>query len=214
MPSNTTTGGTEPHEEHTAAEYALLGLLREGACHGYRLAAAFAPEGRLGLIVRLKMSQMYAYLHKLERKGWLAAYDETPGALRPRRVFALTPAGEAAYDAWLAAPVGATRAVRLDFMVKLAFTMAQDRAAARALIERQRASTSAWLDQLRARQVSPPAQPARRPLLQRPPAGEANEPVDRPAAEQVADLGPLVLRHRIRQSEATLAWLDEVRAAL
>ncbi len=73
-----------PEERREVAEYALLGLLREGPRHGYLLAAAFGPEGRLGIALRLKMSQMYAYLRKLERQGLLLARDETDAELAPR----------------------------------------------------------------------------------------------------------------------------------
>lgn len=174
-------------ERHEVAEYALLGLLREGPGHGYRLAAAFAPEGRLGPVLRLKMSQMYAYLHKLERLGWLTAHD-VPGTVRPRRVFALTPDGERAFDDWLVRPVEATRDVRLDFLVKLAFAIERDPAAAAALVRLQRNATSARLTRLRAQ------------------AAEA--PGDR------LNLRGLALGHRIHQTEATLAWLEELVSIL
>ena len=170
------------------AEYALLGLLREGPQHGYRLAAAFTPGGRLGIALRLKMSQMYAYLRKLERQGLLVARDETDaGSHRARRVFALTAEGARVFDAWLAAPVEATREVRLAFLLKLAFTL-DDPAQALALLDRQRAATAAWLARQRAR------------------ATGASDSEERPT------LGRLTLRHRILLSEATLTWLDEVDA--
>lgn len=173
------------HDRHEVAEYALLGLLREGPSHGYRLAAAFAPDGRLGPVLRLKMSQMYAYLHKLERQGWLTARD-VPGAARPRRVFALTPAGEHAFDDWLTQPVEATRDVRLDFLVKLAFALERDPKSAAELVQRQRAATSERLARLRTQAVG--------------------------AAGERYDLRALVLGHRIRQTEATLAWLEALAA--
>ncbi len=174
--------------EHTPAEYALLGLLRDGPAHGYRLAEAFDPDGRLGLIVRLKMSQMYAYLHKLERLGWLSAHDEPTEPGRSRRIFTLTPAGVRAFDSWLASPVAATREVRLDFMLKLAFLLPSSSEAANALLARQRAATQTWLEHLRQQSSA------------------------RERANGPADVGLLVLRHRIRQSEATLVWLDEIGA--
>lgn len=175
---------------HEVAEYALLGLLREGPRHGYRLAAEFGAQGRIGVALRLKMSQMYAYLHKLERQGLLVAHDE-PGAAarRTRRVFTLTPRGEETFDAWLAEPVEATREVRLAFLLKLAFLL-DDPAAALALLDRQRAATAAWLERLRARAIHGPDHP---------PQG---------ALERLA------LRHRILLTEAALTWLDETRAAL
>jgi DNA-binding PadR family transcriptional regulator len=177
-------------ERREVAEYALLGLLRDGPRHGYRLAEAFEPQSRLGIVLRLKMGQMYAYLRKLERQGLLKAHHElNHDSHHTRRVFALTDAGARAFDAWLAAPVEATREMRLAFMVKLAFTLS-DAQAALALIERQRAATSAWLTRQRSR-----------------------------AEERAEDGGALTLthltlRHRILLSEATLAWLDETAAQL
>jgi PadR family transcriptional regulator, regulatory protein AphA len=183
-----------PEERREVAEYALLGLLREGPRHGYRLAAAFAPEGRLGIALRLKMSQMYAYLRKLERQGLLLAHDELDASShRSRRVFALTAEGERAFDAWLAAPVEATREVRLAFLLKLAFTL-DEPTAALALIERQRAATADWL----ARQRSRAAHVSQA-------EGQANDSLT---------ITRLTLRHRILLSEAILAWLDETAAAL
>lgn len=180
---------------HEVAEYALLGLLREGPRHGYRLAAEFAAGGRLSVALRLKMGQMYAYLHKLERQGLLVAHDE-PGAAarRTRRVFALTPAGEQTFDAWLAAPVEATREVRLAFLLKLAFTL-DDPPTALALLDRQRAATAAWLERLHARET-------------RAVDGRA---IERPAHDA---LPRLALRHRILVTEAALAWLNETRAEI
>lgn len=195
-PSGADTSAAPPHvpgdgrdsTHHDAAEYALLGLLREGPCHGYRLAAAFAQDGHLGPILRLKMSQMYAYLHKLERLGWLVPRDETSGALRPRRVFALTAAGECAFDSWLAEPVAATRDIRLDFLLKLAFAIERDRAFAADLVARQRVATAARLERLRIQATAP--------------------------RDDSLSLRHLALSHRVSQTEATLAWLDELTGAL
>jgi len=187
-----------PTRNHEAAEYALLGLLRDGAGHGYRLAAAFAPTGRLGLILRLKMSQMYAYLNKLERQGWLVVTDdaaEAPGA-RPsrhmRRVFTLTPAGERAFDAWLSTPVTPTREVRLTFLLKLAFAL-PDRTLAGELLARQRETTATWLKRLRVREAQLRA---------------------RGVATDETLVALLTLRQRIRLSEASLTWLDETAVTL
>lgn len=175
-------------ERRETPEFALLGLLREGPQHGYRLAAAFAPDGRLGIALRLKMSQMYAYLRKLERQGLLLAHDEMDDrSHRARRVFTLTPDGARVFDAWLAAPVEATREVRLAFLLKLAFTL-DDPETALALIARQRAATAASLDLLRARLAGLP--------------------------DDTRSIAHLTLRHRILLSEATLVWLDESAASL
>lgn len=192
-------------ERREAPEYALLGLLREGPQHGYRLAAAFAPEGRLGIALRLKMSQMYAYLRKLERQGLLLAHDEMDDrSHRARRVFALTSEGARVFDAWLAAPVEATREVRLTFLLKLAFTL-DDPTAALALIARQREATAAWLAVLRAREARLPGAA---------PTGSSGSSGSTRSTSEPLSLARLTLRHRILLSEATLAWLDESEASL
>jgi DNA-binding PadR family transcriptional regulator len=178
-------GGAAPR--HEVAEYALLGLLRAGACHGYRLAAAFAPQGWLRPILRLKMSQMYAYLHKLERQGWLRATLERDETTRPRRVFALTPQGERVYDTWASQPVGATRDIRLELLVKLAFAIERDPALAADLVARQREASVRWLARLRAQDGS--------------------------GADAIS-MRSLIVGYRIRQSEAVLAWLDTLSRQL
>lgn len=175
------------YDRHEVSEYALLGLLRDAPSHGYALAADFSPVGRLGSILRLKMSQMYAYLRKLERQGWLLAHDEAPEAGRPRRVFSLTDAGKQAFDSWLAQPVAATRDVRLEFLVKLAFALERDRALASRLARSQWEATASWLERL-----------------------QAQVPTGAEGAGSL-DARDLTLRHRILQSRATLTWLDELR---
>ena len=77
----------------------------QGPAHGYRLAAALTLEGALSPILRLKMSQMYAYLHTLERQGWLLALVEVDDSAQARRVVALTPEGECAFVEWVRRPV-------------------------------------------------------------------------------------------------------------
>ena len=182
---------TTPTDGHEVAEYALLGLLREGPRHGYRLAAEFSPNGRLGIILRLKMGQMYAYLRKLERQRLLMAHDE-PGQMagRTRRVFAWTPTGQRAFEAWLAAPVEATRDLRLGFLIKLAFTL-EDPPTALALLDSQRAATTAWLARLRAHGLDLGSE-----------------------VTTQATLRWLAQRRRVLQTEAALTWLEETRALL
>jgi DNA-binding PadR family transcriptional regulator len=197
-----------PEHQHEAVEYALLGLLRDGPAHGYRLAAAFGPSGRLGVIVRLKMSQMYAYLHKLERAGWLTVAGEAgmttgrPGAQdsgRMRRVYTLTATGAQAFDEWLT-----TREMRLTFLLKLAFVI-QDHAQARRLMTNQRAATANWLARLRAREERIRGDVSHGENVEH--VGTA--PKLPPATTNGSLIELLTIRQRIHLSEATIAWLDE-----
>ena len=64
------------------AEYAMLGLLQSRPMHGYEMFQQF-EEGTLGKIVRLEMSQMYAYLKKLERLQYIESELEMQGTRPP-----------------------------------------------------------------------------------------------------------------------------------
>jgi DNA-binding PadR family transcriptional regulator len=103
--------GGDPIRGHVGTM--ILGALRDGPTHGY------------GLIVRLrelsdgafdlKEGTVYPALHRLERDGKLASgWSQETG--RKRRVYALTPAGEAALaserEAWVAFARGMSGVLR------------------------------------------------------------------------------------------------------
>ncbi|HUZ77278.1 MAG TPA: selenium-dependent molybdenum cofactor biosynthesis protein YqeB [Chloroflexota bacterium] len=121
------------------AEFALLGLLRQGSAHGYELARAFTPEAELGRIVHLRPGQLYAYLNKLETVGLISGPPRAiaRAAPRERKVFSLTESGQRQFEAWLGRPVYRTRQLAVDFLAKLLFAGQLDPAARRALIEAQ-----------------------------------------------------------------------------
>ena len=58
------------------AEYAILGLLDGQPMYGYEMFQQF-QGGTLRQIVHLEMSQMYAFLKKLERLEYIEAELET-----------------------------------------------------------------------------------------------------------------------------------------
>lgn len=100
-------------------EMTLLGLLRDGPRHGYDLAREFGEGTVLGDIVHLESSLLYANLKKLERDGLVRSTVQQQGSRPPRRVIALTGAGDDALRHWLADPVERTRDLRLEFLLKL-----------------------------------------------------------------------------------------------
>ncbi len=221
------------------SEYAVLGLLVEQPRHGYALARQFAPGAELRQVVRLEMSQLYAILKKLELLGLITAvgasgaeadepaseaplpatlrYGEEPeeGPLAPlpahgegsgerhaqrgRRVYAPTPAGRAQLEAWLAEPVERPRDLRLTFLLKLFFALRRSRDDAIALLDRQEQALAAFHQAL-ARQL-----PERQPSA-------LTSPSETPG--RGGRFSALVLRARLRQTEAALAWLGDLRADL
>src|SRR5260370_6348901 len=94
------------------AEYVLLGLLKSRPMHGYEMFQQFT-NGTLGQIVHIEMSQMYAFLKKLERLHYVEAEVEPQGTRPPRKIFRLTPDGEELFRQWLIEAVEKPREIRI-----------------------------------------------------------------------------------------------------
>ena len=88
----------------TPAEHAMLGLVFLGPRHGYEIAAHFGPEGDLGMVCQLPMSLLYAQLKRLESLGYLGGTTEVQSNRPPRRVYHITPEGQAEFWRWLDQP--------------------------------------------------------------------------------------------------------------
>jgi DNA-binding PadR family transcriptional regulator len=162
-------------------EHCLLGFLRREPMHGYELHQRLADPAALGGVWRLKQSQLYALLARLEEEGYVSATLQPQDARPPRKVYRLTRTGRDAFQDWVRAPVPHGRQIRLEFLAKLYFARQAGRATARQLLERQRAAGRDWLaaQQARAAEVR-----AARPYAW------------------------LVCQFRIGQIEAMLDWLD------
>jgi DNA-binding PadR family transcriptional regulator len=102
------------------AEYVILGLLKTRPMHGYEMFQHF-EHGTLGQIIHLEMSQMYAFLKKLEKLAYIEAEQESRGRRPPRRTFHLTGEGEQVFCSWLTLPVEKPRDIRILFLIKLYF---------------------------------------------------------------------------------------------
>lgn len=162
-------------------EYGLLGFLREQAVHAYEIHQRLVQAEALGLVWRLKQSQVYALLSRLEDEGYIIGVAEPTSGGPPRRTLALTAAGRAAFEQWVAAPVTHGRDFRIEFMAKLFFAHQAAPAAAAQLIARQREECQTWLAGLTAQ------------------------------AAQIGTGKPydwLVLEFRAGQIRAILTWLD------
>ena len=126
-------------------EHALLGFLRQGPLHGYQLHQQLCNTAGLNQVWYLKQAQLYALLGKLEGDGYVTSTLQ-PQETRPaRRVFCLTPSGEAAFQAWLFSPVSRPRHMRQEFQAKLYFAQQQGSQACARLIDAQRQACRQWL---------------------------------------------------------------------
>lgn len=77
----------------------LLGLLRVQGMYGYKLNEII--DGHLGTSIRLKKPTAYDLLKKMAKDGWVTHTEEREGNRPPRRVYAITPEGEAAFQTML-----------------------------------------------------------------------------------------------------------------
>jgi PadR family transcriptional regulator AphA len=169
------------------AEYAILGLLEEQPMHGYELFQRFQGEV-LGQIVHIEMSQLYAFLKKLERLVLLEANLEPQGARPPRKVYQLTSEGRELLHQWLTTPVERPRDIRIFFLIKLYFAQRQLPEKLPILLEQEIATCKRFLTSLEALRHGPVSIR------------------DRAIFDQV------VLNSRIYQTRALLDWLHELRA--
>jgi PadR family transcriptional regulator AphA len=171
------------------AEYAIMGLLQSQSMHGYEMFQQF-KYGTLGEIVRLEMSQMYAFLKKLERLAYIEAQLEPQGTRPPRKVFHLTETGRATFFQWLSEPVVRPREIRILFLIKLYFVRQFRPQQAATLVREQIVACQNFLNRLESRH--PP----------------------HCAAGDGAFFEHVVLRGRIYQTRSLLDWLHELEHEL
>jgi len=169
------------------AEYAILGVLEEQPRHGYELFQRIQSEA-LGQIVHIEISQLYAFLKKLERLNLIEAELESQGVRPPRKVYQLTSAGRTFLQDWLTLPVERPRDIRIFFLIKLYFVQRRLPDQLPILIEQEVAACARFLASLEA--------------LRRGPVSIRDQ----------ASFGQVILNSRIYQTRALLNWLRELQA--
>jgi DNA-binding PadR family transcriptional regulator len=169
------------------AEYAILGLLEECPMHGYELHQRFQNKP-LEQIVHIEMSQLYAFLKKLERLALIEASQCQHGGRPQRKVYHLTASGRAALQEWLTTPVERPRDIRIFFLLKLYFLQRLAPEHLAKVIAQEIEACQHFLASLAAQRHGP------------------STIRDQAAFNQV------VLRSRMYQTEALLAWLHELQA--
>lgn len=126
-------------------EFALLGLVRRAPVHGYILLQELSGPDSLSEIWAIKISQVYAYLNKLEDSGYLTSSRKQESDYPARRLYSITPAGEAAFLAWMSTPVSTARDLRQLFMLKLYFEAEVSTEIIQKLITDQIALSHQWM---------------------------------------------------------------------
>lgn len=115
--------------------HGLLGLLEDRPKHGYELRRSF--DERLAGSRPLRSGQVYATLGRLERDGRV---DEVGGEQGPgpeRRLYAITEAGIAQLEAWLATPETPEQYLQSVVYAKVVVAISSGRSA-QAVLDAQR----------------------------------------------------------------------------
>ncbi|MFN8459541.1 MAG: PadR family transcriptional regulator [Anaerolineae bacterium] len=99
-----------------STEFALLGFLRRRPMYGYEIHQQLSHATGLGLVWRLKQSQLYALLTKLENEGFVTTTVELQDTRPPRKMFELTETGRQKFLNWIEQPVGRLGVCAPDFM--------------------------------------------------------------------------------------------------
>lgn len=168
-------------------EHALLGFVNEQPSYGYEIYQQLSQPEALWQVWRMKQSQLYALLTKLEDAGYLTATLQAQDARPPRKVYDLTDHGRVVYAHWLSMPVPHGRQMRLEFLTKLYFAQRQHPGRVHELIAAQTAACQQWLAELHAQTT---------------------------ATADTAFFTFAVQQFRLQQTESFLAWLDTCRQAL
>ena len=169
------------------AEYVILGLLNQQSMHGYELFQQF-EHGTLYQIVHVEMSQMYAFLKKLERLQYIESQLEPQGARPPRKIFHLTGQGRDVFLNWLTLPVEKPRDIRILFLIKLYFVQRFLPGETTRLIDQQLLACQHFLAHL-----------------------EAMQGQTVPENDDTAFFDHVVLRSRIYQTRSLLDWMHELQ---
>lgn len=129
--------------------YALLALLRVGPHSGYNLQKQFSLS--VGHVWHAPDSQIYPELRRMESDGLIEGEDQVRGERGTRRLYHVTPAGDAAFVAWMAAPLDYPR-VRDPAHLRAAYlevaTPDDARAFLRAHIEQWETELARWETEL------------------------------------------------------------------
>src|SRR5918992_1594175 len=108
--------------EPSLPEWAALGLLCEGASHGWAIAQALSPDGEIGQVYSCKRPVVYRALAQLREAGLAEARGTEVGGAGPARTtLGATRRGRSAFRRWRSGTVAHVRDLRSELMLKLLF---------------------------------------------------------------------------------------------
>jgi DNA-binding PadR family transcriptional regulator len=165
-------------------EYVLLGFIDQHPIHGYDLFKKISQFDAISLVWRIKQSQMYALLDRLEEEGLITS-SMIQGESHPnRKEYSLTSVGAQTFYAWRSSPVEHGREIRLELLAKVFFALQASPDNVIDLFEAQKEKCFEWL------------QESQNSLLK---------------LSEAQSYERIVFQYRIAQIEATIQWLEQAR---
>jgi len=123
-----------------------LAILNFGEASGYEIRKA-AHEGRFSHFIAASYGAIYPALAKLEADGLVTSHEERHPGKPPRRVYAITEAGRAAFVRALGEPPGAD-VLKSEFLLVMLCAEVVDPEHARHLIDERLADYQTRIDQM------------------------------------------------------------------
>jgi DNA-binding PadR family transcriptional regulator len=97
----------------------LLGLIRNSEMYGYQINELI--DSHFDLIVSITKPTAYRLLSKMAADDWISAREERIGGRPPRKIYSITPQGEAAFQEILRLGLSDFSSTRRSGIVSLAF---------------------------------------------------------------------------------------------
>jgi PadR family transcriptional regulator, regulatory protein AphA len=165
-------------------EYILLGFLEQNPTYGYDLYKNISDFDAISLVWRIKQSQLYALLERLEDEGLIYS-TIILGETRPnRKQYQITSIGKQTFYAWRNSPVQHEREVRIEFLAKVHFALMTGPEPVLELIEEQKTVCYEWMSKIQ------------------------NDLMNAPE-DQVYER--IVFDFRLHHTQATIDWLETTR---
>ena len=101
-------------------EWVVLAVISERPTHGFAVSTLTSQDGDLGRIWQIPRPAVYRALGRAGAAGLVAPQTVQPGRGPQRTIYAITPDGREAVEAWLVTPVRHVRDVRSHLLMKLA----------------------------------------------------------------------------------------------
>ncbi|MCX6056075.1 MAG: PadR family transcriptional regulator [Chloroflexi bacterium] len=127
-----------------SSEFALLGLLFERPTHGYDLHRLVNDPQGIGMIWGVKMSNLYAQLDKLEKKGFITGIIRPPDSRPAKTEYHITDEGKNIFVEWLKTIVKHPRDFRQEFMLRYFFILKFEPHKAKDFCAMQHQESSTW----------------------------------------------------------------------